>query len=150
LFAKIAALPEQRILEIGVQFGNSLKTWQDYFEYPIITGIDSVDNGVAIDRVEVIIGDAYTQDMVAQLQDREFDIIIEDGSHIPEDQAFVILNYLKLLSYNGILIIEDIISPDTIRYLKQKALPEGYRYTAVDMTEGNSIVDSRLMIIWRS
>jgi hypothetical protein len=139
---------ETRILEIGIQFGNSLKAWQDYFDNPIITGIDSVNNGVHIDRIEIIIGDAYTPDMVTSLMEREFDLIVEDGSHEPAHQEFTVRNYSKLLSRVGILIIEDVRNKNLIPILKQ-ALPEGFGYTAVEMCEGASIVDSRLFIIWR-
>lgn len=147
LFKEIVKLPEQRILEIGFQFGYSLKTWQDYFDKPVIIGIDSVNNGVEIDRVTTIIGDAYDVRMLTVISDyAEFHLIIDDGSHNPHHQAFVVGHYSDLLAPNGILIIEDVADKKTIQFLKS-ALPKGFRYVAVDMTEG--VTDSRLFVCWR-
>lgn len=149
LFCEIASsYVDQRILEIGVQFGNSLKTWQEYFRFPVITGIDSVNNNVHIDRVTILIADAYSEQTVGLLEDREFDIIIDDGSHAMDDQIFVVKHYSKLLSRVGLLIVEDVLHTAAIQVLKQ-SLPEGFNYSAVDMTEGNSTVDSRLFIAYR-
>lgn len=145
LFAKIKELPEQRILEIGTQFGNSLMTWKDYFPFPVITGIDSVDNGVLIDRVEIIIGNAYSPDVWSKVSDMVFDIIIDDADHSPTSQGYAIQHYSTLLSYSGILIVEDVQA--TTEYLKG-FLPPEFQYTAVDMTEGTGN-DSRLFICWR-
>lgn len=139
--------PAARILEIGIQFGNSLKTWQDYFYYSAITGIDIVDNGVHIDGVEIVIADAYTPQTLEKLKGREFDIIIDDADHSPEHQAYAIQHYSSLLSPLGILIVEDVNCP--ISVLKA-ALPEGFNYTAVEMIEGNSTMDSKLFIVWKS
>lgn len=148
LFQNFDLLLDVRILEVGVQFGLSLKTWMDYFPYPLITGIDSVDNGVAIDRVNIIIADAYKESTLLMLNGREFDLIIDDGSHDPTHQLFFVQNYYKLLSENGLLIVEDVPTKDCALMLKNNR-PEGFNYTIVDMTEGNSVVDSRLFIMWR-
>lgn len=143
----------QHILEIGVQFGNSLRTWRDYFHKGAIIGIDVIDNGVYChvgDRISIIYGDAYTDAMTFKLSHlgNTFDIIIDDGDHIPEHQAFVVANYHKLLSPDGLLIIEDVPSAEAIPILKA-ALSSKFQYTSVEMTEGDSVVDSRLFIAWR-
>ncbi len=138
-----------RILEIGVQFGHSLKTWQEYFVSASIIGIDSVDNGIDLDLdgIQIAIGDAYSREMFDRLYGQEFHIIIDDGSHDPGHQRWFIEHYFELLTDDGILIVEDVLSPDTIGMLA-KAFPKDFCYVAVDMTEGNSTVDSRLFIAW--
>lgn len=148
LFRNYKALDDVRILEVGIQFGNSLRTWKDYFPFPLITGIDSVDNGVSIDRVNILIADAYKESTLLLLNGREFDLCIDDGSHDPTHQLFFVQNYQKLLSENGLLIVEDVPTKDCALMLKNNR-PEGFNYTIVDMTEGNSMVDSRLFIMWR-
>lgn len=147
LFREACKLPEQRILEIGIQNGLSLKTWDEYFPNPKITGIDVFDNGFRKEGIEVIIADAYCTNGLLTVDGKEFDLIIDDGSHEPENQRFVLENYYRLLSDNGILIIEDVRTKDAALMLK-RFVPEGFLYTIVDMTEGNSIVDSRLFIMW--
>lgn len=104
------------LLEIGVQFGHSLRTWRDYFPEARITGIDITDNGVAKEGFSVIIGDAYN-DAIKQRIHGFYHIIIDDGSHNPDDQRFVVMNYPHLLTRDGILIVEDVLSKDTIPVL---------------------------------
>lgn len=138
-----------RLLEIGVQFGNSLRTWRDYFTEAMITGLDSVDNGVAKTdgRVRIRICDAYSEQAVLEMIGNTFDIIIDDGSHEPRHQKFVLDNYLPLLSGNGILIIEDVLSKLSIDFLVSGLLAT-FDYTVIEMTRGHSMVDSRLLIVW--
>lgn len=140
-----------KILEIGVQFGNSLRTWREYFVYAHIIGIDSVDNGVHFkpeDGIVVEIGDAYSNQMLTRIGDLKFDIIIDDGSHAPQDQIWFVEHYSHFLTHDGILIVEDVLSPTTITALSV-ILPKEFNYAAVDMTEGNSQVDSRLFLVWK-
>lgn len=135
------------ILEIGVQFGNSLRTWHRYFPKAYILGIDSIDNGVEKDGFQIMIGDAYSGAALKQLQQQLFHILIDDGSHEPEHQRFFVTNYCHLLTGNGILIVEDIGSRDTIPLLSS-ALPPGYfKWTAIEMALGQT--DSRLFIATR-
>src|SRR6266404_1855624 len=74
-----------RILEIGVQFGNSLRTWREYFPGSKIIGIDSIDNGekAKADGTVILIGEAYCVETVRSLGETRFDIMIDDGSHNP-------------------------------------------------------------------
>ena len=137
------------VLEIGVQFGNSLRTWKDYFPFGTIIGIDTVDNGVEKEPgIDILIGNAYTHEMIGKLRNKQFDIIIDDGSHDSLDQVWFVGNYSPLLSRDGILIVEDVLMPATTGVLC-KALPEKLDYVAVEMTEGASQVDSRLFIAWK-
>lgn len=136
-----------RLLEIGWQFGFSAKTWHEYFPLGVIHGIDTVDNKCPIEGATLFIADAYNEDIFSKLLP-EYDIIIDDDSHFPETQVWFLTHYHKLLAPGGIMIVEDVLSPDTIQILKG-ALPEGFLYCALDMTEGHALVDSRLFIIFR-
>jgi spermidine synthase len=136
------------ILEIGIQFGNSLRTWAEAYPQAQITGIDSVDNGVLPQKnIRILIGNAYTEDMVRKLGTL-YDVIIDDASHDSHDQVWFIEHYSQLLTNRGILIVEDVYHPDTITALTL-AMPHGFQSCSVDMTQGKSIVDSRLFIAWR-
>jgi hypothetical protein len=137
------------ILEIGVQFGASLRTWREYFPYSFILGIDTIDNRIprTDDDTKIVFGDAYTRKMVYDIKGLEklYDIIIDDGDHLPEHQAFVVGNYHRLLSPRGLLIIEDCTDIEPLKV----AVPSGYQFTAVEMIEGKSLVDSKLFIIFK-
>jgi len=136
------------ILEIGIQFGCSMKTWEEYFPYATVTGIDSIDNNFQkTDRISLKIGEAYCKDTVNQLGVR-FQIIIDDGSHFPYDQMMFVRLYLPLLTEDGLLIVEDVPTREIIAVLANE-LPDGYTYTALEMPLGQSIVDSRVFIAWK-
>lgn len=144
-----------KILEIGVQFGLSLKMWREYFPNAHIVGIDSVDNSATWipepnRGMDIRIRDAYCLDTVRQVGDQRFDIIIDDGSHVPEHQQFFVKHYIPLLTSTGILIVEDVPSPDVIPELVSM-LPEGFSSIAVDMTQASvPSMPSRLFIAWRN
>ncbi len=137
-----------RLLEIGWQFGNSAKTWVEYFgPTATIHGIDIVDNKSPVEGATLFLWDAYSEENWGQLLP-QYDIIVDDDSHFPETQVWFLQHYHKLLAPDGLMIIEDVLSPETIQVLKA-ALPEGFDYCAMDMTEGHALVDSRLFICWR-
>jgi len=143
------------LLEIGVQFGCSIRLWKEYFAHGFIVGVDAVDNGIELesDRCQMFFKDAYTNEAVATIGNyRPFNIIIDDGSHTPEHQQFVVKNYSHLLSPDGVLVVEDVLAHETIPSLKG-VLPEGFSYSAIDMIEGLKglalLADSRLFLVWR-
>jgi len=113
----------RNILEIGIEYGGSLRLWCSYFSNALITGIDTRDHLLGLDpRIRTFKCDAYTESTVNILSDRKYDIIIDDGSHTLEDQLFVMKNYIKLLNSPGLLIIEDIQKEEYI-YELMDAVP---------------------------
>lgn len=119
----------KNVLEIGINAGNSHRMWRDYFTAATIYGIDIEDkcNGmIGEDRIVAIFFDAYRPDIVQSLSNVSFDIIIDDGPHTLDTQAFVVRNYSQLLSSNGILVIEDIPNISWIEELT-KAVPSDLR-----------------------
>lgn len=108
------------ILEIGVggynnpsHGGNSLRVWSDWFtnKKSNIIGIDINEKNIAFDdpRVKIFKGSQIDEDFLAEIHNiyGDFDIIIDDGSHVPEHviKTFEIL-YPKTKD-GGIYIIED-------------------------------------------
>lgn len=113
----------RNVLEIGIEYGGSLRLWRGYFSNALITGIDIRDHLLDLDpRIRTFKRDAYTHYMVDTLNDRKYDIIIDDGSHKLEDQLFVMKHYIKLLNSPGLLIIEDIQKEEYI-YELMDAVP---------------------------
>ncbi len=139
-----------RLLEIGWQFGFSAKTWHEFYPLWTIHGLDVVDNKSPIEGTTLFLENAYNEAIFEKLLP-EYDIIIDDDSHFPETQVWFLTHYHKLLAPGGIMIVEDVLQRDTIQTLKG-VVPEGFLYTAVDMTEGHSHCEaaSRLFIVWRT
>jgi predicted O-methyltransferase YrrM len=137
-----------RLLEVGLQFGNSMRMWAEYFPYGDLVAVDLVDNGVKPEGFRFIIGNAYSDETLSRFNP-PYDILIDDGSHVPSDQQYFIQSYLPMLRDDGIGVVEDVLSRDVVTAL-ERVLPQGFQSTTVEMTKGASLVDSRLFIAWRS
>ena len=101
---------EINILEIGVDKGESLKIWRQYFSKAKICGIDINDIKYKIDGVDIIKADqTNVKDLVSVCKKyKSFDIIIDDGGH-HSNQIITSLNFLfYFLSENGLYIVEDL------------------------------------------
>jgi 23S rRNA U2552 (ribose-2'-O)-methylase RlmE/FtsJ len=102
-----------RLLEIGVQNGGSLQIWSKYFPSgSTIVGvdIDPACAGLATDtNVSIRIGDARSKDVLDRLlEETEFDIIIDDGSHRSDDIIAGFDACFGRLSCGGLYIVEDL------------------------------------------
>ncbi len=102
------------VLEIGIKRGASLRVWEEYFPNATILGIDINPKYAtsASERSRVFIGDQTDRDVLRQIStaaDARFDLIIDDGSHMSDDQVAT-LSYLWpfLKPTYGIYAIEDL------------------------------------------
>lgn len=95
-----------RILEIGVLEGASIRSWHDYFTDVYIVGMDINDKRKIVlpeDRCEFIVGDATKLDVGGF-----YDWIIDDGSHKSIDVKEAFALYWPRLNSKGWYIIEDV------------------------------------------
>ena len=132
------------LLEIGIQYGGSIKLWKDYFINGKIYGIDidSVDKIVVKDiindnKIKLFFNsNGYDNNIINTLfKDTRFDFIIDDGPHTLESMIFFIINYSKLLKEDGVLIIEDVQNIGWIETIKNN-VPE-------DLKQYIEIIDNR-------
>jgi len=98
------------ILIIGIQNVKSLKLWLDYFPNIYIYGIDIgvEDKG---DRYNIFKCDQSNKKQLAETINKinhKINIVIDDGSHIPEHQILSFDMLFKKLEDGGVYIIEDI------------------------------------------
>jgi 23S rRNA U2552 (ribose-2'-O)-methylase RlmE/FtsJ len=101
------------VLEIGVKDGASLRVWKSYFKNAKIYGIDIDPRCKQLEerRIRIETGSQDDVDFLNSCfrQETNFDIIIDDGSHI---NSFTIVSFEYLfnnrLSSGGIYIIEDL------------------------------------------
>lgn len=103
-----------KLLEIGVQNGGSLETWAEFFvAAKVLVGcdIDQKCKQLVFDdaRIKIVIGDACAPDTQSQILgiSPNFDVIIDDGSHVSVDVLNTFIRYFPYLSPGGLYIIED-------------------------------------------
>lgn len=109
------------ILEIGLAYGGSAKLWKDWFVNGNVYIIENDPNLIQhIDGVNIILNDAYSENIFEYFKNIEFDYIIDDGPHTFESNVFVIENWINKLKPNGKIIIEDIQRYEWIEIFKNK------------------------------
>ena len=110
------SLREQKlkILEIGIADGKSLLTWSDYFKNSTIIGIDihKIDikeKKLDRDNIKIHQGSQSNKNFINEIINiyGNFDIIIDDGSHLRKDviKSFHLL--FPHLNDDGLYIVED-------------------------------------------
>ena len=108
------------LLEIGLALGDSIKLWDLYFENSSITGVDIsvvfTPSKEYKNLVNIIEDDATKESFVSRLHPVEsiklFDVVIDDGSHMEQDQIKTFELLKGRMRKGGIYIIEDILALD--------------------------------------
>ena len=106
---------EITLLEIGVQNGGSLELWCKYFpKAKKLIGCDINPECERLNyddpRVSIVVGDAnnpITKSKILNMSS-EFDIIIDDGSHLSGDIVKSFAHYFDCLKNEGMYIAEDL------------------------------------------
>jgi len=137
------------LLEIGVQWGSSIKMWNEFFKnatiyaadnYLGINGNKSVFNNPTkfiyevknnkIDRTNIVYLDQSNNneliDFVNKYNNIKFKIIIDDGSHLMKDQQISFYHLFDLIEPGGYYIIENL---QTSRHSGYDLLSDGSNST---------------------
>ena len=108
---RVDRMGEYNILEIGVDGGHGLRALKKYFPNSKICGLDILPEckKEEEDGIEVVIGSQVDQATLHLLASKQFDIIIDDGSH---DNNHVFDTFCELFpslrqDKAGLYIIED-------------------------------------------
>lgn len=127
----------KKVIEIGVLNGESIKYWRDYFKNAEIYAIDinrcgSIENQ---ERINHIVANAYSSNILGLFKNETVDIIIDDGPHYIECFLYLIQNYLQKLKRGGLMVIEDIISLHSTPILLEMLEAQEIKcsYTVYDM-----------------
>jgi len=115
------------ILEFGVLEGASIRWLADRFPRAMIVGVDIAAPTPAwphSDRIEYVQadqGDAGAIEAMFARLGRRFDLIVDDGSHLPPHQASCLIKAFPFVQPGGLYILEDVHSshpenPDFRRY----------------------------------
>jgi hypothetical protein len=102
------------ILEYGILDGASIRWLRQMFPQAEIVGVDILPQqpnwptGPGITYLTVDQGDRPGISRMLQTLNRSFDLVIEDGSHIPAHQANCLAETFPLLRSGGLYILEDL------------------------------------------
>ena len=103
------------LLEIGIQNGGSLEIWSKYFNNAsALIGCDINPDCARLSyedaRIDVIVGDANADEVREHVLQcaPQFDIIIDDGSHLSSDIIKSFALYFPHVIEGGIFIAEDL------------------------------------------
>jgi len=100
-----------KMLEIGVLKGCSLSMWNRYFSNINIHAIDINPDCKRHEKenINIYIGDQSDTNFLEQnFKNHEFDIIIDDGSHVPIHQMASFEFFFKKLKPGGLYVVEDL------------------------------------------
>ena len=132
----VERLSVQRLLEVGVWHGASVRMWRDWCENAQVVGVDlfkpapghshyrSTNEatkfyhywqiGRAGDRLQLLAANQSSRTELGRLVSKlrkkhgEFDLVIDDGSHLQRDQQLALGYLLPLVRPGGAFVIEDI------------------------------------------
>lgn len=139
----------KKLLEIGIFYGASLRMWAEYFPEARIYGIDwwawtMINEG----RIHSFICDQRDTANLRQIAEYHcggnLDLIIDDGSHVPQDQVTSALALVPYLSPTGIYVIEDVLK-ESVPWM-QSQLPWPLKVLDVPDTP---LANGRLLVISR-
>lgn len=137
------------LLEIGVQFGHSIKMWQEYFENSWVGGIDITLQYLAFDDLDnVYLCDGTDKDQIAKiLKNRKFDYIIDDASHTLEDQINSFNIFYPKLKKEGKFFIEDIANDNNLRKIKSHLSSQNVEYKIYDLRYVKNRFDDIMIVV---
>lgn len=146
----------ESILEIGVEYGNSIAAWKELFPKAHIAGIDICEHKLVLPKESFlyIIGDSG-DDQILEQANSKYDVIIDDASNDLFDQALT-FNIFKH-SFNHCYVIEDIYSSqpnynDRVGILERHLHDSGFkkidRYTSKKTKEGR-VLNTMALAVYR-
>lgn len=101
------------ILEIGVLNGESLETWREYYPNAKIVGIDIMHQCKRYEdqnrNIFVEIGSQDDPEFLQRVATKhgEFDLIVDDGSHINQHVITSFIHLIDSVKPEGVYVIED-------------------------------------------
>ncbi len=152
----------KNVLEIGINhLGGSIKLWSDFFTNACIHGLDiihideiweGIKNKENIKLYTSI--NAYDINFVTSNflnKNIKFDFLLDDGPHSLESMIEFIKLYTRVMTDDGILIIEDIQSPDWINILINEVPNELKKYIKIyDLRPKKNRYDDIVFVIDKS
>lgn len=138
------------LLEIGIDKGDSIKMWQEYFQHSRIYGIDiRGDYDYLLDhRTSTHIVDQSNRGALiifaSQFPDGHFNIIIDDGSHQSADMILSFETLFPYLASGGYYIIEDLLCDYDSRWNKGVSVLDRIKQMVGEVNMNGSIPNDQI------
>ena len=137
------------LLEIGIDEGNSLRMWKEYFPHSEIHGIDIREgyeylNG---EGIKTHIADHSKEgDLIlfGEQYDQYFDVIVEDGSHMSDDSILTFEKLFPYLKSGGYYCVEDLICDYDRRWNKGNSSIEYFKALVNNVNMSGNIPNDHL------
>ena len=106
----------RKVLEVGLSIEGtnaapSLRMWADYYPQAEIWGLDKEEKTLVNEgRIHSILCDQSNKaslEVAARITGGDFDLLVDDGSHISEDQILTAQAFIPLMAPGSLYIIED-------------------------------------------
>jgi hypothetical protein len=141
------------LLEIGIAQGASLKAFRDYFQKASIIGLDNYPESILKEnRIDSFIGDSTNDDTVQSVlklnNNKKFQIIIDDGNHVPNFQFETFKKFWPALEKNGFYFIEDVYGIEELEN-NIKNFDSSLTVLKKDLTQLSGTQDSVILCIFR-
>lgn len=141
------------IAEIGVAGGGSLLAYADYFKNARAVGFDigpKPDSLNGQDRITFYQQNAYSREgLDTATKHGPFALLVDDGPHSIESQLFFCTHYPRLLSLNGIAIVEDVQAGEHLARMAE-VVPKEFFTMGIDLRwHDERRYDNLLMVIFR-
>lgn len=139
-----------RLLEIGAYNGQSLRAWRNVFSNSVIYAVAYGDHNVESDppnNIYVIDADQSNCTdlaLVKSIIKTPLDIVIDDGSHVPEHVVKTLVSLFPMLKPGGYYIIEDV---ETSYWDKPDSRVYGYSLPFVGAGRPGSVVEVMKLLI---
>jgi hypothetical protein len=135
-----------KILEIGVYHGESLKMWEEYFTIAKIYAIDIKDCS-KFNNKRTITAICDQSDKIALtdvFKNEEFEIILDDGGHMMDQQQISLGIMFKRLKSKGYYILEDLHTSLLPIYLRSDSY-ENSTLNVLEEVKKNGIFKSKYL-----
>ena len=132
------------LLEIGVWEGHSIAMWQSYFKDSEILGVDITDEKVKFD-IPLLVADATKP--IPELAGKQFDYIIDDGSHMVADQIASFELLWGNLKQGGKYFIEDIFGSQELIQIEAEFTKLGLTFRVYDCRTYKQRFDDILLVV---
>jgi len=111
-----------KILEIGVRFGSSIRMWSEYYpDASTIYGLDYCIE-ISVDQLKQIQSEnpkykffhadqsnrIHLKEVADVIGDSQLDFILDDGSHCVDHQQISLANLFRTVKSGGLYMIEDL------------------------------------------
>ena len=137
----------KNVLEVGMLNGGSIKLWNEFFVNATIHGVDVISEQDLWDEIKnkdnIILHtqqDAYVGKFVENVFEKKgvkFDFILDDGPHTLESMKQFIHLYSKVMTDDGILIVEDVQDPNWFNILYEETPNHLKQYISTYDLRGN-------------